>query len=408
MASKLTDLQVRSAPARAKKYKISAGRGLTLVVMPDGAKYWRLRYRFAGKPKEISLGRPYPEVSLKSAALEADRMRLLLADGIDPAEQRMQQKLQQRNDASSTFGVAANAWFEFRSKAWAKRTSAQVQDYLIKDVIPALGRRPLAAITTKELAVFTGGIESRGAPDVAKKARQWLASIFAFARANGWTDKDPVRDLRAVVLPSNAGKHYAHLRIEELPEFLIALDRADSSPLVKAATMLVLWTANRPGVTRTLRWSELDLDAGLWTIAKDREGMKRGYLHYTPLPRQAVEKLKEVHTLTGTFEYVFAGRNNPRQPLSDGAINGLLKRLGYRGRQTTHGFRHLISTALNERGFEADWVERQLAHGDPDKIRGTYNKAMYLDPRREMMQSWADYLDQLRATAISPHGRVIA
>jgi integrase len=186
------------------------------------------------------------------------------------------------------------------------------------------------------------------------------------------------------------------LHVEELPEFLRKLSKIDASPLVKGAAMMSLWTANRPGVTRTLRWDEVNLDDALWTIATGREGMKRGYSHLTPLPHQAVSMLREIHCLTGTFEYVFIGRNNPRVPLSDGAVNGLLKRLGYRGRQTTHGFRHLVSTSLNELGYESDWVERQLAHGDPDKVRGTYNKAAYLQPRRQMMQAWADRLDALR------------
>jgi len=145
-----------------------------------------------------------------------------------------------------------------------------------------------------------------------------------------------------------------------------------------------------------LRWDEVDLDGALWTIQKGREGMKRGYAHLTPLPRQAVAMMRDVQRVTGTFDYVFIGRNDPMKPLSDGAVNGLLKRMGYRGKQTTHGFRHLISTALNEQGYQADWVERQLAHGDPDKIRGMYNKAQYLEKRREMMQAWADYLDKVR------------
>ena len=148
--------------------------------------------------------------------------------------------------------------------------------------------------------------------------------------------------------------------------------------------MLALWTANRPGVTRTLRWAEVDLNAALWTIDKGREGMKGGYYHLTPLPRQAVAMLREVHNLTGTFEHVFIGRNDPSAWISDGAAAGFwFKRIGYHGKQTMHGFRHLVSTALNEMGYEPDWVERQLAHGDPDKIRGTYNKAMYLEPRRK-------------------------
>ena len=405
MAARLTDLAIRNARPRNKKYKLSAGRGLTLIVMPDGAKYWRLRYRFGGKEKEISLGRPYPELSLREAENRADQFRAVIAAGSDPSEQRLQAKIEQREGAASTFGIAAEAWFKFRKKAWATRTADQVRDYLDKDLLPALGKRPLPAVTTRELAALTRKIEERGAADVAKKTRQWLASIFSFARANGWTTSDPVRDLRALCLPMKAATNYAHLQLDELPEFLRKLSKIDASPLVKGAAMLSLWTANRPGVTRTLRWDELNLDDALWTIPKGREGMKRGYSHLTPLPHQAVSMLREVHRLTGTFEYVFINRNDPRKPLSDGAVNGLLKRLGYRGRQTAHGFRHLISTALNELGYERDWVERQLAHGDPDKVRGTYNKAAYLEPRRAMMQAWASLLEKLvRVAPTSPRG----
>jgi integrase len=399
MANKLTDLAIRKALPRDKKYKLSGGRGLTLIVMPDGAKYWRLRYSFDGKEKELSLGHPYPELSLRDAEVEVTRLRQLIVGGIDPAEQRFQAKLDRKQKAAQTFEEAAGAWFEFRSKAWAPRTAEQVREYLDKDLLPALGQRALSAVTTRELAALSRSIEERGAPDVAKKARQWLASIFSYARANGWTSADPTRDLRAVVLPTTGATNYPHLTADDLPEFLRKLEAFEASTLVKGAAMLSLWTANRPGVTRTLRWSELNLDEALWTIEKGREGMKRGYSHLTPLPRQAVTMLREIHKLTGTFEYAFIGRNDPRRPLSDGAVNMLLKRLGYRGRQTAHGFRHLISTALNEQGYESDWVERQLAHGDPDKIRGTYNKATYLEPRRKMMQDWADYLDRLRVGA---------
>jgi len=396
MAAKLTEIAIRNAKPRAKKFKISAGQGLTLLVMPNGSRYWRLRYWFAGKQKELSVGRPYPELSLKDAQEEAMRLRLLIAEGTDPAEQRFQMKLDRTQRAANTFGEAAESWFEFRAKAWAKRTAEQVREYLDKDLLPVLGKRPLPAITTRELAAFTRAIESRGAPDVAKKVRQWLASIFSYARAQGWTTTDPVSDLRAVVLPSGSATNYPHLTIDEVPELLRKLESFNASRIVKAAAMLSLWTANRPGVTRTLRWDELDLDLAVWTIPRGREGMKRGYSHITPLPVQAVDMLREIHQLTGTFEYVFIGRNDPRNPISDGAVNALLKRLGFRGRQTAHGFRHLISTALNEQGYERDWIERQLAHGDPDKIRETYNKATYLEDRRKMMQAWADHLDALR------------
>lgn len=398
MASKLTDIAIRNAKPRERKYKLAAGNGLTLMVMPDGAKYWRWRYRFAGKQKEYSVGRPYPQTSLKEAHEEAARLRVQLVDGADPGEVRKQKKLALKERADNTLAGAANAWYEFRKDAWAQRTCDQVREYLDKDIIPKLGKRPLDFVTTAELAAFLKAIRDRGAPDIAKKARQWLAAIFSYARANGMTQSDPIKDLHALLLPSPPGSPYAHLELDELPELLRKLEVIDASPLVKAATKLSLWTANRPGVTRTLLWSELDLDEGLWHIEKGREGMKRGYSHITPLPTQAVALLREIHKLTGNYEYVFAGRNDPSKPISDGSVNGLLKRLGYRGRQTNHGFRHLISTALNGMGYDKDHVERQLAHGDPDDdvIRETYNKAMYIEERREMMQAWADYLDQLR------------
>ena len=238
-------------------------------------------------------------------------------------------------------------------------------------------------------------IEGRGAYSVAQKCRQWLNKIFRFARASGWTDTNPAEDLLAIALPAPASQNYAHLSLGELPDFLRALEGYEGSTLVKYCAKLALWTANRPGVTRSVKWSELDLEAGIWTIPKGREGMKRGYFHVVPLPTQSVEMLESLKPISGHFEYVFIGRNDPKKPLSDGAVAGMLKTIGYHKKQTLHGFRHLISTALNDKGYEADWVEKQLAHGDPNKIRGTYNKATYLDQRREMMQEWADYLDSI-------------
>ncbi len=395
MPSKLTDLVVKNAKPRDAKYTMAAGQGLTLLVMPDGGKYWRLRYRFGDKARMIAVGKPYPQTSLKAAHAAAAEFRALLASGVDPADQKRLQKLETRERVANTFGEAAEAWHAFRSGAWDSKTIDQVCSYLDKDLLPKLRSRPLDSISPAELGSLVGSIEERGAFDVAKKVRQWLKAIFSYARAKGWTQADPARDLSAVALRGPQARSYAHLAIDELPEFVRALEAYDGSVLVKACAKLALWTANRPGVTRTLRWSELDLDAGIWTIGKGREGMKRGYFHLTPLPKQAVALLREIELITGSFEYVFIGRNDPMKPLSDGATAGMIKRIGYRNKQTMHGFRHLISTALNDRGYESDWIERQLAHGDPDKIRGTYNKAAYLEPRRKMMQDWADFIDQL-------------
>ena len=396
MASKLTELEIRNSKPREAKYTLAAGRGLMLLVMPDGSKYWRLRYRFGGKERMIAVGKPYPETTLKAAAAKAAEMRALLAEGTDPANERKAEKLATREQVANTFGQAAEAWHQFRSKAWDVKTAEQARNYLDKDLLPRLRSRPLDHISSAELGALVAGIEGRGAFDVAKKTRQWLKAIFAYSRANGWSANDPARDLAAIAARAPEQKNYAHLQVEELPSFLRALNAYDGSTLVVSCARLSLWTANRPGVTRSLKWSELDLDAGLWTIQKGREGMKRGYFHVTTLPRQAVEMLRDIQRITGHFDYVFVGRNDPTKPLSDGAINVMLKRIGYQYKQTAHGFRHLVSTALNDKGYAQDWIERQLAHGDPDKIRGTYNKAQYLEPRREMMQAWADFLDSIQ------------
>lgn len=396
MPKRLTEVSIRNAKPREKKYKISAGDGLSLLVMPNGAKYWRLRYWFDGKQKELSVGQPYPQTLLKEATLEAGKLRGQLLRDTDPAEERLSTRLARRERIAGTFGDAAESWHAFRATAWDRKTALQVRDYLDKDILPKLRHRPLANITAPELAAVVASIEERNAFDIAKKTRQWLKAIYSYARAKGWTTTDPARDLSAIAVKGPEKKNYAHIMLSELPTFLQELDKYQGSKLVKGCAWLALWTANRPGVTRTLRWDELKLDDALWTIEKGREGMKRGYFHLTPLSRQAVDLLRELQQISGSFEYVFVGRNDPTKPMSDGAVNVMLKKLGYRGKQTAHGFRHLISTALNEQGYESDWVERQLAHGDPDKIRSTYNKAMYLDPRRKMMQDWADELDRLR------------
>lgn len=394
MAGKLTDLAARKAKGRERAYKLATGGGLCLLVNPDGRRYWRLRYRFAGKEKMISLGE-YPFVGLKDAEAKAEAARATLRAGEDPSELRRQAKLALRVSAARTFGDAAEKWLAHNTPRWKPATIEKARGYLDKDLLPPLGRRPLANITPLELAAVVERIEGRKAFNVAKKARQWLVAIFDFAIAKGLTQSNPAMHLGAVAAPAPATTNHAHLGVEQLPDFLAALRAYPGSPLTRGAIWLALWTANRPGVTRTLRWAELDLEEGLWTILPGREGMKRGYRHLTPLPRQAVALLRELQQLTGSFEHVFIGRNNPREPMSDGAVLRALKAMGYGGQQTAHGFRHLVSTALNEMGYAPDWIERQLAHGDPDAIRDTYNKAHYLEPRRAMMQAWADRLESL-------------
>jgi integrase len=400
MTGKLSDLRIRNAKPAAKPYKLSGGHGFCIIVNPDGRKYFRLRYRYAGKEKMLSLG-VYPEVSLKEAEAGATQARSLLRQGTNPSEDRRARKLALRHAEAHTFGFAAAEWVEHNTPRWKPATLEKVRQYLDKDLLPPLAKRPLANITPLELGVVLERIESRKALNVAKKTRQWLNAIFSYAIAKGLTASNPATHLGSIALYQPEPRNHAHLAIQALPAFLRALEAYQGSMLVKTCTWLGLWTANRPGVTRTLKWSELDLDEGTWTIPKGREGMKRGYQHVTPLPTQAVEALRRIQPISGRYDYVFIGRNDWRKPLSDGAVTSLLKSIGYGGKQTAHGFRHLVSTALNEKGYDPDWVERQLAHGDPDGIRGTYNKAVYLDQRRKMMQAWADYLDALKVGGIA-------
>ena len=226
---KLTDLQVKNAKPSDRKRTISAGGGLTLIVMPNGSKYWRLRYRFGGRPKMIAVGRPYPQTSLKAAQAAADELRAMVASGVDPGDDRRQKKLAQRERVANTFGAAAEAWHAFRSQAWDAKTSRQTRTYLDKDILPKLRSRPLDDITPPELGQLVAGVEARGAFDVAKKVRQWLKAVFSYARAKGWTANDPARDLEAVAQPSPESQNFAHISLDELPDFLRALQAYDGS-----------------------------------------------------------------------------------------------------------------------------------------------------------------------------------
>nr|WP_199044846.1 integrase arm-type DNA-binding domain-containing protein [Dyella sp. ASV24] len=399
MAGDLNEYVIRAAQPKDKKYWLSDHlNGLYLLVTPEGAKYWKFRFRFNGKNDELTAAKPYPRGSLAVARKEARRLQVLVDAGRNPRLEKMEAKVEARRASFSKFAEAANEWHAFRSQAWARRTADQVREYLDRDLIKALGRRSLDDITTEELASLLQAINHR-APDVAKKARQWLGAIFEYARARGWTKSNPTADLKAITHLGAESERHAHLPLEEMPEFLRKLKAINALPAVKGATWLAIWTGNRPGVTRTLRWSEVDLDKGLWTIPRGREEMKRGYPHVTPLPRQAIQHLREIHRISGNFEHVFFGRNDPAKSISDGAVKGMLERMGYGGRQTMHGFRHVASSALNGMGYPADHIERQLAHKDPDKMRGVYNSAPYLAERRSMLQDWADWLDTAQVEA---------
>jgi len=389
----LTDTALRQAKRGPKPQYLFDGGGLYLQVMPAGGKWWRLKYRFDGKSKLLSLG-VYPDIGIRQARERRDAARKLLAQGLDPSEQRKTDKRESKARRDNSFAAMAEAWYSKKSGTWAPATAAKARFYLDRDLLPALGERPIAEIRRTDLVDVLARIESRDALDVAKKCRGWLSGVFRYALAAGVLEANPATDLDVVAAPMPRRRQLPHLPIAELPGFLRAVDDYRGDPATVQAIRLLLLTAVRPGELRAARWKEFDLDNALWNIPAERMKMRRP--HVVPLPAQAVTILRDLQAAAGRRELVFPSRDDPRQSMSENTVNAAIARMGYKGRQTGHGFRHLVSTALNERGYNRDWIERQLAHGDENEIRAVYNKAEYLDQRRGMMQAWADYVDALR------------
>ncbi|MBY0233840.1 MAG: tyrosine-type recombinase/integrase, partial [Burkholderiaceae bacterium] len=339
----------------------------------------------------LSFG-PYPELTLVAARKKRAEARQLVLEGIDPGEQKKADKLAQ-TITGLTFEALAKEWHAYRTPRWAKSTADKAAAYLESDLLPALGHRPAKSITRPELVALIRKIESRGAHNVAKKTRQWLSQIFRFGLAQGSVEANPATDLDVIAAHAPATRHHPSVTFAELPELLGKIAAANINTLTQHAIRLLVLTAVRPGELRAAPWSEFDIEAATWTIPKERMKARRD--HSVPLPRQAVAILRQLQEVTGGYALVFAGRNNTSRPMSENTINKALADTGYKGRQTGHGFRHLLSTELNGRGYNRDWIERQLAHGDDDEMRDTYNHAPYLEQRRDMMQAWADSIDAL-------------
>lgn len=389
----LTDSAVRTAKPREKLYRLSDTHGLCLEITTTGSKLWRFRYRFAGKPKMISLG-AYPEVTLAKARELRSTARSLVATGVDPSSHKQAEK-RAREAESYTFEKLADEWYAYNVPRWAETTAYKARLYLDNDIYPAIGKRPAGEITRPDLVDLVRKVEARGTLNAAGKIRQWLNQVFRFGLARGVVEVNPATDLDVVAAHAPRARHHPHVPLAEMPELLEKLSAAACDLPTRIAIRLLLITGVRPGELRNAPWSEFDLKAATWTIPAAR--MKARRPHIVPLPVQAVALLRELEELTGRYPLAFAGRHNPDRPMSENTINKALRLIGYEGRQTGHGFRHLLSTELNGRGYNRDWIERQLAHGDKDEIRDTYNHAHYLEQRRGMMQAWADEIDALCA-----------
>jgi integrase len=389
----LTEKELKNAKPRDKPYKLAAGGGLHLLIKPSGSRLWRLKYRVNGREKLLSFGM-YPEVSLKFARERRDEARLVIRKGIDPAAQRNAEKVAE----AETFEAVAREWFEKFAPSWVESHSSKVIRRLEMDVFPWLGARPIRSILPPDLLGCLRRIEARGVIETAHRVHQCCGQIFRYAVATGRADRDPSVDLRGALSPVTS-KHLASITEPvKIGALLRAMDNYVGTHVARCALRLAPLVFVRPGELRAAEWQEFNLDEAEWRIPAER--MKARVQHIVPLSRQAVEILRELHPLTGAGRYLFPSARTDSRPMSNNTVNAALRRLGYSTDEMTgHGFRSMASTLLNEQGWGRDAIERQLAHGERDDVRAAYNYAEYLPERRKMMQTWADYLDRLRAGA---------
>jgi integrase len=393
---KLNARQVDAAKPREKAYKLADGAGLYLEVVPSGSRYWRMKYRFNGKEKRMAFG-VYPAVSLAQARALRDEAKKKLAECIDPSFAKKEEKLVRDVQLNNTFQSVALEWHGTKGSRWSEGYASDIIEAFNKDIFPYIGQLPVNEIKPLVLLNVLRRMESRGATEKAKKVRQRCSEVFRYAIVTGRAEYNPAADLTSA-MSGHESKHYPFLTVEELPDFFKALSSYTGSPLVVLAARLLILTGVRTGELRGAFWSEFDLEKGVWEIPAERMKMKRP--HLVPLSTQALEIVQQLKVMSGQYPLVFPGRNEPRKTMSEASINQVFKRIGYTGKVTGHGFRHTMSTILHEEGFNTAWIETQLAHVDKNAIRGTYNHALYLEGRREMMQWYADYIDKVGRVAL--------
>lgn len=403
----LTDTAIRNAkpgitPAGketgGKPYKMGDAGGLYLEVAPAGGKWWRLKYRYDGKEKRLSLG-VYPDVSLKDARQRRDDARKLLADGVDPGENRKAAKAAKAERATNSFEVIAREWFAKNSASWVSNHGDRIIRRLERDIFPWIGGKPIAEITAPQLLAVLRRIEERGAVETAHRAHQNCGQIFRYAIATGRTERDPSPDLKGALPPVKQTHHAAITEPKAIAELLRAMGGYQGHFVTKCALRLAPLFFVRPSELRKAEWVEFDLDKAEWNIPAER--MKMREPHLVPLSIQAVAILRELHALTGEGRYVFPGARTNGRPMSDNAILAALRRMGFaKDEMSGHGFRAMARTILDEvLQVRPDFIEHQLAHAVRDPNGRAYNRTAHLAERRKMMQLWADYLDKLKAGA---------
>jgi integrase len=392
----LTDNTIRSAKSREKNWKLSDEKGLYLLITPKGSKRWHFKFRFAGKEKKLSLGL-YPDLSLKEARRLRDEARNELALGIDPARRKQEEKAAVRLSAENSFEAIAEEFIEKREKDGLADATLSKNRWLLDLLRPSIGKLPIADITPREVLQALKKVESAGKRETANRMRSFASRVFRYAVATARAEADPAHALRGA-LAAPVVKHFAAITDSaRLGELLRAIDGYSGEPATMIALKLTPHVFQRPGEVRKMRWAELDLEKSIWTIPASRMKQRQAD-HAVPLSNQSVELLRSMQSLSSHSEYVFPSARTKLRPMSENAINGALRRLGYSGSEmTAHGFRTSASSLLNESGkWNPDAIERALSHADKNAVRGTYNRSPYWKERVKMAQWWSDYLDTLR------------
>ena len=400
----LTDSQCKNLALPAKGInQLSDGHGLSLQADSKGGKYWRLRYYHphTKKREEIRLG-IYPDVSLKAARVKREELRALLEKGIDPKQHQQEQEIKQRNQALNSFEAVARKWHadqQAKPDKWMPEHAHRLLRSLELHIFPDIGQRPIAEIMPLEVLSLLQRLEAAGKYDTAHKVYDVVNQVFSYAVRLRICVFNPAAELRRELAQVKQQSFHHLSDPAEIGQLLRDIDGYTGTPQVRILLKLSPYVFTRPAELLMMKWAELDLDNGIWEKSgegeRKGERMKNGLDFLIPLSRQAAALIEQMKPITGHYDYVFWNKGTG-QPFSEAAASKALHRLGYKDKQTMHGFRHIASTALNEQGFNGDWVERQLAHKDPNQTRKTYNKAEYLEQRTAMMQAYADYLDSLK------------
>jgi integrase len=393
----LSNTAIINAKPTDKPYVLTDERGLSVQVQPSGGKWWRLRYRFDGKAKMLSLG-VYPDVGLKDAREKRDEARKLLAAGVDPGEHRKALKAAKSERSANSFEVICREWLEQRKDTVEPAQTAKTLSRMERDVFPWIGARPIADITAPEVLSVMRRMDERGARYTAHRVRSEISRAIRYAIATGRAERDPCPDLRGAIQPAKETHFAAITDPKEVAELLRAIDGFQGTFVVKSALLLAPLIFTRPGELRKAEWSSFDLEKADWRYFINKTKTE----HLVPLATQAVAILQELHPLTGHGRYVFPNARTSERPMSDAAVNAALRRLGYDTKTeiSGHGFRAMARTILHEElHVKPEVIEHQLAHSVPDALGTAYNRTKFLKERKAMMQLWADYLDKLKAGA---------